>query len=194
MDFVVGVGLAAKFEAEYVSWVRVGNKSLNGNEQNELLRNIGGTAPAFVPAGYVAGVDRIEDTRGVGVIDLDLDGDLDLVAQGVEKPCLLLVNQGAPGNYLEVRLRGTASNRDAIGARIEARVGSRVFMREVTSTGGYISGRSLMCHFGLGQAKQIDELTVHWPSGTKTVMENVGANQRLAIEEPAAVSVPTAGG
>jgi hypothetical protein len=131
MDFVVGVGQASKFDGEFVSWVKIGAHSLNGNERNVLLRNDGGETPEFLPVGYVAGVDRIEDSRGVGVLDIDLDGDLDLVVQGVEKPSILLVNQGAPGNYLEVRLRGTRSNRDGIGARIEVRLGSRSLMRGV---------------------------------------------------------------
>jgi hypothetical protein len=165
----------------------VGDKSLNGNERNVLLRNRGGALPELVSAGYVAGVDRIEDSRGVGILDIDLDGDLDLVVQGVEKPSVLLVNQGPAGNYLEVRLRGTRSNRDAIGARIEARVGKRVFLREVTTTGGFISGRSLMCHFGLGDANTVDELTVYWPGSGTTRMKNVRANQRLQIVEPGAV-------
>lgn len=193
MEFIEGVGLTSKYDGEYVSWVKVGDRSLNGNEHNELLRNLGGETPEFEPAGYVARVDRIEDTRGVGVIDIDLDGDLDLVTQGVEKPCVLLVNQGAPGNYLQVRLRGTQSNRDAIGARIEARIGSRLVMREVTTTGGYISGRSLMCHFGLGSATQVDELNVHWPSGAKTKMTDLPVNQFMLIDEPPASPSAIAG-
>jgi len=184
MDFVVGIGQSLQVDGEFVSWLRVGDKSLNGNERNVLLRNRGGETPDFVGAGYVAGVDRLEDTRGLGVIDIDLDGDLDIVVQGVEKPSVLLVNQGTPNNYLEVRLKGV-KNRSGVGARIEARVGSRLIMREVTSTGGFISGRSLMSHFGLRDATRVDELIVYWPSGTRTTLHNVPANQLLWIEEVA---------
>jgi len=187
MDFVEGVGRPSRSDGEVLSWVRVDDKSLNGNERNVLLRNLGGDPPVLVPADYVAGVDRIEDSRGVGVLDVDLDGDLDLVVQGCEKPTVLLVNQGTPGNWLEVRLRGTRSNRDAIGARLEARIGDRTMVREVTSTGGYITGRSLMSHFGLGEATSLDELLVLWPSGTRTVLRNVAANRLLVLEEPAAL-------
>ncbi len=184
MDFVEGVGRASrKQDAEYFGWVTVGNNSLNGNENNALLRNRGGALPELVSAGYAAGVDRIEDSRGVGILDVDRDGDLDLVVQGVEKPTVLLLNQGPTGHYLQVRLRGTHSNRDAIGARIEAFIGKRVIVREISTTGGYISGRSKMCHFGLGEATTIDRLIVHWPSGTTTRMQNVAADQRLVITE-----------
>ena len=109
-----------------------------------LFRNRGGVIPELVDAGYVAGADRIEDGRGVGVIDIDLDGDLDLVVQSIEKPAVLLVNDGNSGHWLEVRLRGTHSNRDAVGARIELRIGERTLVREVGTAGGYISGRSKM--------------------------------------------------
>jgi len=182
MDFVVGIGQSLQVDGEFVSWLRVGDKSLNGNERNVLLRNRGGRIPDLVETGYVAGVDRIEDSRGIGVIDIDQDGDLDLVVQGVEKPSVLLVNQGTPHNYLEVRLKGIR-NRSGVGARIEARVGSKLLMREVSSTGGFISGRSLLSHFGLGTATIVDELIVYWPSGTRTTLQDVPANQLLWIEE-----------
>ena len=185
---VEGVGRRSEVEgAEFLAWVKVGPKSLNGNERNVLFRNMGGQGgalPRLVDAGYVSGADRIEDGRGVGIIDIDGDGDLDLVVQSVEKPVVLLVNQGSPGHWLSVRLRGTRSNRDAIGARVELRIGTRTLVREVTTTGGYISGRSKRCHFGLGGAERIDELTVHWPSGAVTRMNNVAADRVLSIVEP----------
>lgn len=166
-----------------MGWVRVGNKSLNGNEHNVLLRNLGGAVPELVDVAYVNGVDRLEDGRGVGVIDIDQDGDLDLAVQNAEKRAVLLVNEGHGGHWLQVRLQGSDSNRDAIGARIEARVGDRVFVREVSSTGGYISGRSTLAHFGLGEATTVDELIVHWPLGQVTKMRDVAADQLLKVVE-----------
>lgn len=182
MDFVVGIGQSLQVDGEFVSWLRVGDKSLNGNERNVLLRNRGGATPDLVETGYLANVDRLEDSRGLGVIDIDHDGDLDIVVQGVEKPSVLLVNQGTPHNYLEVRLKGI-KNRSGVGARIEARVGSRLLLREVSGTGGFISGRSLLSHFGLGQATSVDELIVYWPNGTRTTLQDVPANQLLWVEE-----------
>ena len=146
-----------------------------------LLRNLGGDTPKFVSTEYVSGADRIEDSRGIGVVDIDLDGDLDLVVQGLEKPTVLLVNEGPAGNWLEVRLTGTRCNRDAIGASIEARVGERVFRREVSGSHALLTGKSLMSHFGLGDAEAIDELTVHWPGGGVTRMKDVEVNQMLRI-------------
>ena len=74
MDFVEGVGRASrKDDAEYFGWVTIGNNSLNGNENNAPLRNRGGAMPELVSAGYVAGVDRIEDSRGVWALAVDHD-------------------------------------------------------------------------------------------------------------------------
>ncbi len=175
--------------AEYLRWVKVGKRSFNGRENNVLFRNLGGELPELVDVGYVAGADRIEDGRGVGIIDIDADGDLDLVVQNAERPTVLLVNDGGAGHWLELRLRGTRSNRDAIGARVELFSGGRSQMRELSSTGGYISGRSLLCHFGLGNSERVDQLVVHWPRGGSTVLRDVAADQCLTIVEP--VQAPT---
>lgn len=175
--------------AEFLAWVKVGTKSLNGNENNVMLRNLGGAVPELTDAAFVNGTDRKEDGRGVGIIDVEPDGDLDLVVQSVEKPAVLLINEGASGHWLQIRLTGTRSNRDAIGARVEVQIGGRVLMREVSSTGGFISGQSLLCHFGLGEATQADEVRVHWPLGGTTRMENVAADQVLRIKE-SGVPVP----
>jgi len=101
----------------------------------------------------------------------------------MEKPALLLVNQGPAGNWLHVKARGTHSNTDAIGARVEVHIGERTLVREVSSTTAYITGQSLVCHFGLGDVDVVDEVQVHWPRGGVTRLKNVACNQRLEIVE-----------
>ena len=105
-------------------------------------------------------------------------------AESLERPAVLLVNQGTAGHWLQVRVRGTFSNRDAIGARVDVRIGERWLSREVTSTTGYISGQSLLCHFGLGSAERVDEIAVFWPRGGVTRLQGVAADQRLVLVEP----------
>jgi len=165
-------------------YLKIGRNSLNGNENNFLFRNLGGALPEFEPAAYVSGADCIEDSRGVGVFDAEGDGDLDLVVQTVEGPTLLLMNQGSEGHWLQVRLHGVESNREAIGARIDLRIGDRWLTREVGTSSGYISGQSLVAHFGLGAAERVDELRVHWPLGGLTRISSVDADQRLELVEP----------
>lgn len=168
---------------EFSRFVVLGDKSLNGNEHNRLWRNQGTDPIRFLDTAYAAGADRIEDGRGVVATDVDLDGDLDLIVQSYQRKTVLLINQGPTGNWLQMRLRGTASNRDAIGARVVAEVGGRKHTRLVTSTEGYLSGSSLQLHFGLGEATTIDRLTVYWPSGQTTELEQVAVNQRLNVVE-----------
>lgn len=184
MDFVENVGRRSFTDnGEFTAMVEVGSRSLNGYERNGLFKNLGGAPPRFVDVGYVAGCDRIEDGRGVGVLDIEGDGDLDLVVQNLEGKTVLLVNQGATGRWLQVRLRGRASNRDAVGARVVIEAGGRRQVRQVTGTRGYASGQSLVCHFGLGAAERVDRLTVHWPSGGETELADVATNRRLTIVE-----------
>jgi len=199
MEFVEGVGRRSELEnGEFIGWVQVGRRSLNGRENNVMFRNLGGTTPRFEDHAYVSGTDRIEDGRGVGVLDIDSDGDLDLIVQSVEKPAALLVNYGHPtdpgrrGHWLQVRLQGTRSNRDAIGARIELVTDGEIQIREVVSTSGYISSQSLVSHFGLGTHSKVDTVKVFWPSGGTTSLKDVRANQLLRITEgPGSSSKPS---
>ena len=168
---------------EFSRFLVIGDKSLNGNERNRLYRNQGGDPPQFLDVAYAAGADRIEDGRAVVATDVDLDGDLDLIVQSYQRKTVLLINQGPTGNWLQMRLRGTVSNRDAIGARVVAEVGGVKHTRLVSSTEGYLSGSSLQLHFGLGAAQIVDRITIYWPSGQRTELEQVAVNQRLTVVE-----------
>jgi len=174
-------------------WLQIGTKSLNGYERNQLYRNEGidkeKGIPMFSEVGYLANADRIEDCRAAVVVDIDRDGDQDVLLQNFLGNTVVLVNKGPTGNWLQVKLQGTESNRDAIGTRVEIAVGSSRQVREVATTNGYLAGQSLECHFGLGEADVIDEVKVLWPSGSETRLENVRANQRLEIVEGTAESV-----
>lgn len=197
MPFVANVGRREEIRGEFGAFVVLGRKSLNGNERDRLWRNVTGDAPAgeggaggasapeFVDFGYLAGADRIEDGRAAAAIDIEGDGDLDILLQSFERDVVLLVNQGAPASrWIEARLRGTASNRDAIGARVTVEAGGRRQVREVVSTAGYLAGQSRLVHFGLGDAATIDRLVVRWPSGRETILESVAADRRLELVEP----------
>jgi hypothetical protein len=73
---------------------------------------------------------------------------------------------------------------DAIGARVIARVGSTMQLREVRSGSGYLSQNELKMIFGLGDSTAVDRLEIAWPSGRKQVLEHVPANQTLTVREP----------
>ena len=90
--------------------------------------------------------------------------------------------QGNPNHWLEVKLIGTVSNRDAVGARLVASVAGAKLHRWVINT-GYQGNSTLIQHFGLGTARKVDTLTIHWPSGTTQTLNNVSADQKLVVAE-----------
>ena len=84
---------------------------------------------------------------------------------------------------MTVRAIGTRSNRDGIGARIEALAGGRRHIDEVRSGGSYLSQNDLRVHLGLGQANKIDQLEIRWPSGVRDKLQNLPVDNLLTVEE-----------
>ena len=82
-----------------------------------------------------------------------------------ETPVLYLNNLRKSGNSVELKLVGTASNRDAIGARVRLTAGGKTMMRQVEAGSGYASQMMLPLHFGLGRAERVDGIEIRWPSG-----------------------------
>ncbi len=159
----------------------IGQNSLNGRERNVLFRhNDDGT---FSDVGWVNGADRIEDARGVAVLDLNSNGQQDLMLRNFLTPAGLLQNEGNPGHWVGFDLVGTRSNRDAIGARIRLRVGDRWQTRVVATGSGYLSASSRRQHFGLGHAQQVDDVVIDWPSGGRTVARELAVDRYHAITE-----------
>lgn len=128
---------------------------------------------------------KVYVARGSAVGDLDNDGDVDVVINNSAAPPVLLRNDTKGGHWLTVRLIGTESNRDAIGARVVARVGDRVQHYYVRGGGSYLSVSDRRVHIGLGEPTVADSIEIVWPSGAKQVLEKVAANQFLSMEEPA---------
>ena len=96
--------------------VDIGQHSLNGYERNCLFRNdADGT---FTDTAPVNAADRVEDGRGLSIFDYDRDGALDIALRNYNQPAVLLHHRATTGNWLQVDLIGTRSNRDAIGARV----------------------------------------------------------------------------
>jgi hypothetical protein len=104
--------------------------------------------------------------RGSAYADIDQDGDLDVVLAQVAGPPLLLRNdQRLDHHWIRLRLAGTRSNRDGIGAWVKARVGGRTLPRQVMPTRSYLSQSELPVTIGLGKADRVDTVEVLWPSG-----------------------------
>jgi hypothetical protein len=127
------------------------------------------------------GISARHSSRGIAVGDLDNDGSEEILAVNLFEPPSLLKNFGPRGNALLVRAV-TASDRDAIGARITVTSGNRKQIDEVRSGGYFISQGDFRVHFGLGSVTKTD-LTIRWPQGTTETFKDVAANQWIVVRE-----------
>jgi enediyne biosynthesis protein E4 len=144
-----------------------------------VLRNDGrgNFLPVERPGGGL-GTPRVQ--RGAAFGDFDNDGRVDaLIANWRGEPDLLRNVSPGDNRYLTVRLVGTRSNRDAIGARVTVVAGGRTQVREVRSGGSYCSQNDLRLTFGLGAAELAETVTVRWPGGGTEVRRDVPANRRV---------------
>jgi hypothetical protein len=139
-------------------------------DPNNLL--IGQADGTFVEGAEEAGIVDFKRARGGALVDLNLDGMLDLVVANRAEAVTVWRNVGVGdgdnptpvGNWIAVRLRQPAPNVDAIGAWVEVRVGGRTLVREVTVGGGHAGGQLGWLHFGLGQ-EAAAQVRVQWPDG-----------------------------
>jgi hypothetical protein len=167
-------------------WPNIGNMTWSGYQKKKFFRNVDGHS--FKEMAAEAGVDNDKDGRGIGVGDFDNDGRLDFYQSNADQESLLYRNVSAStGHWIELKLVGTRSNRDAIGARVTVRTPERSMIREVDGGNGYAGQSSARVHFGLGAATEIVSLTIRWPSGT---VQKVNA----AIDRITTVTEPAAGG
>ena len=127
-------------------------------------------------------------TRSSAIFDFDNDGDLDIVTNEFNSEPQVLISDLAAKRqlrWLKVRLRGTTSNRNGLGATVKVNVGSRVLTKVMDGNSGYLSHSILPLYFGLEGAGSVDRITVRWPSGrTQTVPGPIKANQTLEVKEP----------
>jgi hypothetical protein len=149
-------------------------------QHNSIFRNVGGGRFEDVSTG--AGlVGSVRAHRGAAFADFNNDGRVDVVTSSLGNTPEIWRNSSPSNNgWLIVKLRGTRSNRDGIGAVVHA-AGQTNHM--ITSV-GYASSSDFGVHFGTGQRKVLEELEIRWPSGARQVLRNVKTNQIIEVVEP----------
>ena len=122
--------------------------------------------------------------RAAATADYDNDGDTDIVVMNSNQRAVLLRNDGGnPKNWLGIKLIGTRSNRDGIGAKVTVVTGDMTQIREVKSGSSYASGSDTRLLFGLAAHRHVEKITIVWQSGAVQVLEDVSVNQILRVVE-----------
>jgi hypothetical protein len=191
----------SQVNAQYVSW-GTGIYDFDNDGQLDILIFHGGLIH-LIPQehtlfrgtgnGHFADVSRdagpvlsVRTTaRGACFADYDNDGKVDayLVNLGAKGTLLHNISTNT-GHWLAVKLKGTKSNRDGIGARVEVMAGGQRHTAERVASSGYLSQDDERLHFGLGEATTVEKLTVQWPSGKTQTLTDLAVDRVLTVEEP----------
>src|SRR5579862_1010108 len=187
--------------AQYVSW-GTGVYDFDNDGQPDILIFHGGLIH-LIPQEHTLfrglGNGRFEDiseqagdvlsvrtvARGACFADYDNDGRVDafLVNLGAQGTLLHNVSQDG-GHWIAVKLVGSKSNRDGIGARLEVTAGDKKWTAERVADTGYLSQDDARVHFGLGGVSAVDKITVRWPDGRAQIVEKPGIDRVITVEEP----------
>jgi len=156
-------------------------------ETNSVFRNLGDGRFEDLSEASGLGAAPRQAHRGAAFGDLDGDGRVDVVVSALGATAELWRNESPAGHWLELRLVGTKSNRDGIGAVVKLEQAEGARWREqwnhVTTAFGYASASAGPLHFGTGQATSVDRVLILWPSGTRQLLEKVAADQVLTVRE-----------
>ncbi len=148
------------------------------NEQGSRFYNVASEAGEYLQTPHMG--------RGVACGDLDNDGDQDLVVSCTNEPLVVLANNSGTNHSLVIRLIGTTSNRDAVGAYVKVRATSeqQELLRMVKGGGSYASSNDSRLFFGVGTATDVSSVEVHWPSGVTQTLSGVSTLETLVLREP----------
>ena len=155
-------------------------------QQDQILMNLGGKFKEVTPnTGALPAMTSV--SRSVAAGDFDNNGAIDILINSVGRPGRLLQNeQLKPGHWIGLKLKGTRSNRSAIGARVELHSPTGLQVREVRSGGSYLAQSDLRVLFNFGEAFDPAKasLSIRWPSGTMQTLPLPALNQYTQIQEP----------
>jgi hypothetical protein len=140
----------------------------------------------FTKANAEWGLSEGSYSNGMVYVDLDNDGDLEIVTNNINKPAFIYenkTNELNTNNYLKVKLTGARKNRFGHGAKVYVYSGDQLQMLEQQTARGYQSSVSPILHFGLGEISLLDSVKVIWLGGMSETMANVSSSQTVEFKE-----------
>jgi hypothetical protein len=159
-----------------------------------VLHNVGAGRFARLPADCGDGLTVPLVGRGLVLDDLDDDGRVDAVIISSRRPAVVLRNESPAGpHWVGIVLRGVNANRDAVGARVTVTAGGRARVAEVCAGRGYQGHFGSRLHFGLGPSDRVERISVAWPGGGTTVIEDVPVDRNLLLREDGSLFVAPPG-
>jgi len=160
-------------------------KRVSYAEPAHLFRNLGGGKFQEVTTQMGESFAAPRVARGAAYADVDNDGFLDILVTTNAGPALLFHNEGGTNHSLRLRLVGTKSNRDGIGAvvRVTSNNGKDAQSKMLRSGSSYLSQSELVLTFGLATQSKADAVEVQWPSGQIDKLSNVSGGQTITVQE-----------
>lgn len=181
-DIVTGNGHIDPFISETAP-----NPNTTYKERKILFRNMGNGT-------FQDDLDDLGDmaeprvTRGLATGDYDNDGRVDVLDNSQNMPAALYHNQARGGHFVILRLEGTRSNRDGAGAKVILEASGQRVLAEVRDGSSYASTSDRRVHFGLGDARSVERLTIHWPSGIVQTFRHIPGDRFYLLREGAGIA------
>jgi len=157
-------------------------------EPPHLFRNLGNGKFTETTASAGAAFAAPRVARGAAYGDINNDGALDILVSTNAGPAALFRNTGTTNHSLRIKLTGTKSNRDGIGAVVRVTAGTDSQWQMLRSGSSYLSSSELVLTFGLGSHTHADMIEIHWPSGRDDKLANVPADQIVNVKEGAGIA------
>lgn len=176
-------GANSRFFEDAATWPPFGNASLSGYEPSRVYLNRG--AAGWVDVAKRVGVTDLYDGRAVALADLANRGAVDVIVANQNQPPVLY--RGYPdtaNHWIALTLVGTRSNRSAIGAEVVIEAGDLTLRRVVDGGSGFASQNDRRLHFGLGRREWVDRVVIHWPSGTRQIVQRPAIDRFVTVIEP----------
>jgi hypothetical protein len=165
------------------NWPAMKGRSLSGYQRKRVWVNDG--SGRFTDVAQVVGVTDTFDGRSIVLADLSNTGKLDAIVANQRGPLLLYRNTVQPGrHWIDLELEGVASNRSAIGARVEAFWAGGRQVQEVNGGSGFSAQNQRRVHYGLGASATVDRVEIRWPSGRTQVIDSPAVDRLHHIKEP----------